>query len=385
MLARKRGSGGARGARSRVRCAAPKRRAGRLSALLIARLRKVQGDGDIYPVCHLSDLESDLSGHSCQVASLRGHHRWPTLLTLFSGKAKGSLIVSFKRYKWDFGSRVDSGSRAQRPARRSAPFQRGSARRKTYPRARWGPGRARRRRPSCVKCACARRGTIYIWLSARRGWRGFYRAMALRRLTPTPFPMQVPHGGRLGLRRHRVVDRGGHAVHDSPDERVRQRAVAEVLQAQKLQLVRAATQLLRGCTRDFTRGRGSPNGPGGAPARLSMRTRPDSTLSTTARPRSWAVSPAHPRNTRGAAVTPLVFNRFPPADRRVPLPRAQGFRKANNRFWAFANAHFRKDCEPHLVNIKRRQGAKAKADPGPSTGVRVESHARVTCFFHESF
>jgi hypothetical protein len=213
----------------------------------------------------------------------------------------------------------------------------------------------------------------------------FYRAMALRRLTPTPFPMQVPHGGRLGLRRHRVMDRGGHAVHDSPDERVRQRAVAEVLQAQKLQLVRAATQLLRGCTRDFTRGRGSPNGPGGAPSRLSMRTRPDSTLSTTARPRSWAVSPAHPRNARGAAVTPLVFNRFPPADRRVPLPRAQGFRKANNRFWAFANAHFRKDCEPHLVNIKRRQGAKAKADPGPSTGVRLESHARVTCFFPREF
>ena len=202
---------------------------------------------------------------------------------------------------------------------------------------------------------------------------------------PTPFPMQVPHGGRLDLRRHRVMDREWHAVHDSPDERVRQRAVAEVLQAQKLQLVRAATQLLRGCTRDFTRGRGSPNGPGGAPARLSMRTRPDSTLSTTARPRSWAVSPAHPRNARGAAVTPLVFNRFPPADRRVPLPRAQGFRKANNRFWAFANAHFRKDCEPHLVNIKRRQGAKAKADPGPSTGVRLEPHARVTCFFHESF
>ena len=283
------------------------------------------------------------------------------------------------------GRAFDSGSRAQRPARRSASFQRGSSRRKTYPRARWGPGRARRRRPSCVNCACARRGTIYIWLSARRGWRGFYRAMALRRLTPTPFPMQVPHGGRLGLRRHRVVDRGGHAVHDSPDERVRQRAVAEVLQAQKLQLVRAATQLLRGCTRDFTRGRGSPNGPGGAPARLSMRTRPDSTLSTTARPRSWAVSPAHPRNARGAAVTPLVFNRFPPADRRVPLPRAQGFRKANNRFWAFANAHFRKDCEPHLVNIKRGQGAKAKADPGPSTGVRLESHARVTCFFPREF
>ena len=337
---------------------------------------------DIYPVCHLSISNPDLSGHSCQLAS----SSWPPMSTLFSRKANGKFVsYSFRRCAWVFGSRVDSGSRAQRPARRSAPFQRGSARRKTYPRARWGPGRARRRRPSCVNCACARRGTIYIWLSARRGWRGFYRAMALRRLTPTPFPMQVPHGGRLGLRRHRVVDRGGHAVHDSPDERVRQRAVAEVLQAQKLQLVRAATQLLRGCTRDFTRGRGSPNGPGGAPARLSMRTRPESTLSTTARPRSWAVSPAHPRNARGAAVTPLVFNRFPPADRRVPLPRAQGFRKANNRFWAFANAHFRKDCEPHLVNIKRRQGAKAKADPGPSTGVRLEPHARVTCFFHESF
>jgi len=385
MLARKRGSGGARGARSRVRCAAPKRRAGRLSALLIARLRKVQGDGDIYPVCHLSDLESDLSGHSCQVASLRGHHRWPTLLTLFSGKAKGSLIVSFKRYKWDFGSRVDSGSRAQRPARRSAPFQRGSARRKTYPRARWGPGRARRRRPSCVKCACARRGTIYIWLSARRGWRGFLSRDGAPETDAHPLSDAGTTWWTTRLATTSCRGPRGARSSRSPDERVRQRAVAEVLQAQKLQLVRAATQLLRGCTRDFTRGRGSPNGPGGAPARLSMRTRPDSTLSTTARPRSWAVSPAHPRNTRGAAVTPLVFNRFPPADRRVPLPRAQGFRKANNRFWAFANAHFRKDCEPHLVNIKRRQGAKAKADPGPSTGVRLESHARVTCFFHESF
>lgn len=278
----------------------------------------------------------------------------------------------------------DSGSRAQRPARRAEPLQRGSARRKTYPRARWGPGRARRRRPSCGKCACARRGTlntVFFFCLRVALRRGFHRAMALRRLTPTPFPMQVPHGGRLGLRRHRVVDRGGHAVHDSPDERVRQRAVAEVLQAQKLQLVRAATQLLRGCTREFTRGRGSPNGPRGAPARLSMRTRPDSTLSTTARPRSWAVSPAHPRNSRGAAVTPLVFNRFPPTDRRVPLPRAQGFRKANNRFWAFANAHFRKDCEPDLVHIKRRQGAKAKADPGPSSGVRLESHAPRHIFF----
>ncbi len=86
-----------------------------------------------------------------------------------------SFVCSFRsRAAHGYSGRAfDSGSRAQRPARRSAPFQRGPARRKTYPRARWGPGRARRRRPSCVKCACARRGTIYIWLSARRGWRCF--------------------------------------------------------------------------------------------------------------------------------------------------------------------------------------------------------------------
>jgi hypothetical protein len=120
---------------------------------------------------------------------------------------------------------------------------------------------------------------------------------------PTPFPMQVPHGGRLDLRRHRVMDREWHAVHDSPDERVRQRAVAEVLQAQKLQLVRAATQLLRRCTRDFTREPRAPNGPGDAPTRFSRRTRPRPTLGTTVRPRSGAVSPAHSRNSLGAAVT----------------------------------------------------------------------------------
>ena len=53
-------------------------------------------------------------------------------------------------------TRDDSGSCAQRPARRAATPKRGSARRKTYPRARWRPKRSSRRRPSCVKCACTR-------------------------------------------------------------------------------------------------------------------------------------------------------------------------------------------------------------------------------------
>ena len=85
MLARKRGSGGARGARSRVRCAAPKRRPGDCRHFLS---RACEGDGDIYPVCHLSDLESDLSGHSCQLAS----SSWPPMSTLFSGKANGKFV-----------------------------------------------------------------------------------------------------------------------------------------------------------------------------------------------------------------------------------------------------------------------------------------------------
>ena len=222
---------------------------------------------------------------------------------LFGNFRRSPVCCSVPRVR--DSTRDDSGSCAQRPARRAATPKRGSARRQTYPRARWRPKRSSRRRPSCVKCACTRvyRTDQTITSVLRGRMARFSSREGAPETDPTPFPMQVPHGGRLDLRRHRVMDREWHAVHDSPDERVRQRAVAEVLQAQKLQLVRAATQLLRRCTRDFTREPRAPNGPGDAPTRFSRRTRPRPTLGTTVRPRSGAVSPAHSRNSLGAAVT----------------------------------------------------------------------------------
>ncbi len=66
--------------------------------------------------------------------------------------------------------------------------------------------------------------------------------------------------------------------------------------------------------------------------------------------------------------------------------RAQGFRKVRNTCWTFANAYFQKDHEADLVNIKRRKGAKDKATPDPSAGVRLElTRPASNLFFRESF